>query len=137
MGMRAKPVLGCGILALSILLSSGKAGGGESKLGEIIAEALATLDRITVSLATVKDEPTAKAAVPDLRKAAARWNEIRDRAEKEKPPSRDEQDRLKKRYTEKLQAADKKLKAEIARVKQLPGAEVALKEISLVVKKRK
>jgi len=54
-----------------------------------------------------------------------------------KPPSKEESERLKKAYKEKIEATHKKLFGEIARVKKVPGGSDALKEIKLVVEKAK
>jgi hypothetical protein len=135
--MRCAPLVGCGILVLGGWVVSVPVHAGELKLGDIVKEVLETLDKITTSLTTVKDEATAKAAVPDLRKGVARFKELRDMAGKAKPPSTEEKNRLKKEYKEKLEKATAKAFAEIARVKKVPGGAEALKEINLVFKKEK
>jgi hypothetical protein len=135
--MKCAPLVGCGLLVLSGWIVSGPVLGNEPKLADIVKEVLDTLDKITTTLATVKDEPTAKAAVPDLRKGVARFKELRTLADKAKPPSTEEKDRLKKEYKERLEKATAKAFAEIARVKKVPGGSEALKEINLVIKKGK
>jgi hypothetical protein len=144
--MKCASLAGCGLLVLSGWIMSGPVLGdepknetkNEPKLADIVKEVLVTLDKITVTLGTVKDEPTAKAAVPDLRKGVARFKELRGMAAKIKPPSTEEAERLRKEYREKLMTAKGKLLAEIARIKEVPGATQALKEVvELAAKKKK
>jgi hypothetical protein len=135
--MRGARFIGSGLLALSLVLLGTRADGGQRKLGDIVKDIVETLDKITSTLATIKDEGTAKAAVPDLRKAAARFKELRGEAEKARPPSNEEADRLKKEYRDKIKMSKGKLDAEVKRVRQVPGGDRAYKEIILVIKKAK
>ena len=135
--MRRATLAGSSLLLMSAWIVAGPAAGGEPMLADIVKEVLETLDKITTTLKTVKDEQTAKAAVPDLRKGVARFKELRNKADKAKPPSKEENARLKKEYKDKIENTHKKLFAEIARVKKTPGGREALKEITLIVDKAK
>jgi len=135
--MKCAPLFGCGLLGLSGLVLAGSSGAGEAKLADVVKEMLDTMEKMTTSLGAIKDEATAKTATPDLRKAALHWKELYNKAEKIKPPSKQESERLKKAYKEKIEATHKKLFGEIARVKNVPGGRDALKEIKLVVDKAK
>jgi hypothetical protein len=91
------------------------------------------MERMTTSLGTIKDEETAKAARPELRKAAEHFVTIRKKADILKPPTKEEKDRLEKEFRPKLDEATKKLLAEIGRVEPVPGGKEALKEIRAAV----
>ena len=93
-------------------------------------------DSLTATLATIRDEETAKGAQPELRKTAAKWKLIKQKAEDLPPPSRQEKDRLEKQYKMKLEEAQKKLFGEVARVRMVSGGREALLEISSVLEKK-
>jgi len=119
---------------ISLLILIGPAWAGESPRHEaVIKELLANVDKIAGVLATVKDEETAKSAIPDLRKRAKEWDVIRKKAEALPPPSAEERDKLAKKFLPDVEATRKKLFAEVGRVKQLPGGRAALQEIRAVL----
>ncbi len=126
-------------IGLGVLLASAPVQaqtGSEVKFEDVVKEMLGLMDELTKSLASIKDEETAKAARPELQKAATRFVELRKKSETRKPPSREEKDRLEKEYREKLQVAQKKLNAEVRRVEDVPGGRTALKEIKAVFDKK-
>ena len=133
--MRPAALAGCLLVCLSVGLVSAQGDGQETPLTQVVKEMLATMEKMTTSLSSVKDEATAEAARPDLRKAAASWIDVKEKAKKVKPPSQEEKDRLQKEYREKIQAAHKKLFGEIARVKGVPGGAKALAEITTALGK--
>jgi hypothetical protein len=133
--MRWAALPGCLLLCLSAGLATGQGGEKESPLAQVVKEMLATMEKMTTSLSTVKDEATAEAARPDLRKAAASWLEVKHKAKNVKPPTQEEKDRLQREFRDKIQAAHKKLFGEIARVKGVPGGPKALAEISSALAK--
>jgi hypothetical protein len=126
-------IMAATILLMVVVLASGKEAGDESQLGKVIQELVTTMDKLTLSLGTIKDEPTAKSARPELRKIAAHWVEVRRQAEKMKPPSKDVRDKLEKEWKQKLRDSRSKLFREITRVKEVPGGNEAMKEISAVL----
>jgi hypothetical protein len=128
--------LGVAILLLSGLVVGSAAGGSPASFADVVKAMLGTMDKLTTSLAGITDEETAKSARPELLKAATGWQEIREQAAKMRPPSREEKEKLEKEYKEKMQVAQKKLFAEIARVKGVPGGRQALKEISAALGKK-
>jgi biopolymer transport protein ExbB/TolQ len=136
MNMRGSAVAGLVLFGLSVFLVCASVHGGESAFADVIKEVIVTLEKMTATLATIQDQETAKAARPELRKTAAKWQEIRDKEDKLKPPAKEEKDRLEKEYKEKLQTAIKKLMREFERVKRVPGGTEALQEISSVLKKK-
>jgi hypothetical protein len=133
--MRGYRVLG-GVIVMSALAFYSQAEAGEARLADVIKEMLGTIDKLTVTLMTIKDEETAKSARPELRKSAAQWLLVREKAEKMKPPTKEEKERLEKEFKEKLIVAKKKLDGEIDRVKRLPGGKEALQEIRLVLDRK-
>ena len=133
--MRWAALAGCLLLTLSVGLLSAAGADQEAPLAQVIKEMLAAMDKMTASLSTVKDESSADAARPELRKAAASWLEVKQKAKNVKPPSQEEKDRLQKEYRQKIEAAHKKLFGEIARVKGVPGGPKALAEISTALGK--
>lgn len=127
--MRFAVPIGCLVVLAGLLLARGQEAGSEARLADILKEMMETMDKLTLQLEAIKDEDTAKASKDDLKKTTSVWLQIRKKAEKMRPPSKDEKDRLEKEYKGKLQAAQKKLFTEIARVKSVPGGPDALKEI--------
>ena len=125
-----RPAIGVGIalLALGGMVVLGQ-GGAASPYEGVIKEMIAALDNLTGVLGTIKDEPSAKAARPDLKKVADQLNGIKKKAEGLKQPEKAEKDRLDKEYKAKLDASVRKLVAEVARVKGVPGGPEAVKEI--------
>jgi hypothetical protein len=128
---------GC-LLTLFLLAAAlpGVQGGGKASFDDVIKQMLETMDSLSTTLATIRDEETAKVAQPDLRKAAGKWQLIKKKAEGLPPPSKEEKDRLAKQYKTKLEESQKKLFGEVARVSLLSGGREALLEISSVLDKK-
>jgi hypothetical protein len=129
-------VVGISILLLSGLVAAGAAGDSQATFADVVKEMLAAMDKLTTSLSGITDEETAKSARPELLKAAAGWQDLVQKAAKMKPPSQEEKKRLEKDFVEKMRVAQKKLFAEIARVKGVPGGRDALKEVSAALGKK-
>jgi hypothetical protein len=129
-------LLGITVLAASGLLTARAVDEPQPSFADIVKEMLGTMEKITASLTGIRDEETAKSGRPELLKAAAGWQDIVQKAAKMKPPSREEKERLEKEYKDKMRVAQKKLFAEIARVKGVPGGREALKEISAALGKK-
>jgi hypothetical protein len=127
------------IVALSALMLAGGASAQEadkdklSPQAALVQQMLDVMDKLTTSLATVKDQQSADAARPELRKLAKEWTALRDKAEKVPPPAREEKDRLEKDFKTKLEGAQRKLSGEVARVQAVPGGRAALEEIRSVL----
>jgi hypothetical protein len=136
--MRTWIVCATALLSLIMVLTPGSGGTGAAATHEAVAkDMLDTLGQINTVLGNIKDEPTAEAARPDLKKAALRMLELRKRAKELKPPTKAEKDLLEKRYKEKFDDALKKLRIESVRVKTIPGGPEAVKEIAVVGEKKK
>lgn len=124
-------------IAVFILIGLAAAG-GEPTHDDVIKRMLATLDKITTTLASINNQESADAAKPELHKSGKEWLAVRAQAEKLPPPSRQQKHRLEKEFKGKLEAAQKKLAGEVIRVKNIPGGSEALKEIrSVLVKQMK
>lgn len=133
--MTARLVSLLGILLVTSL-GSGVSSGSKAPFEDIVKQMVDTMDALTTTLATIRDEDTAKGAQPELRKAAAKWQVIKKKAESLPPPSREEKDRVAKEYKVKLEEAQKKLFGEVGRVATVPGGREALRELSAVLDKK-
>ena len=113
--------------------SPAAAGKGKATFEDVLKEMVATLEQISGTLSTVKDEESAKAARPVLQKSAERFVALRKTADTIKPPTPEEKARVEKEYRTKLFEANKKLLSEIGRVRSVPGGPAALREIAAVL----
>jgi hypothetical protein len=124
--------LGVGI----VLIACGIGTAGEpSRHEELVKAMLASLDQIGKTLKAIDVEDAAKAAKPELRKAADAYVEARNQAQKLPPPEKDEKERLARLYRLKIDESVKKMLVEVQRVSIIPGGRDALKEIEGVLKK--
>jgi hypothetical protein len=119
--MRLAALSGAVLLGLCILAVPAQESGKESPYETMLKEFIASIDSLTGVLGAVKDEPSATAAVPDVKKIAARLSELRDKAKAMRQLDKAERERIRKLYREKLETAVKKEMAEAARVKSIPG----------------
>ncbi len=110
-----KTLVGVIVLLGACATLPGVKAGGKAAFDDVVKQMLETMDSLTTTLATVRDEESAKAARPELRKAAAKWQGIETKAKNVPPPNREEKDRLAKQYKTKLEEAQKKLFGEVAR----------------------
>lgn len=102
---------------------------------KLVKGMVGTLERISQSLAEIKDRETADAARPILRKSGEDFLALRKQAETLPPPPKEVKDRLAKLYRGKLEAVQKKILAEVVRVQRLPGGREALEELGTVLGK--
>jgi hypothetical protein len=117
-----------------LLVATLPAGAGEVDRHEAaIKEMLGNIDKIVAGLATVKDEASAKAAVGGLKQLAKDWERIRKKAEDLPPPTPKEREALIKKFKAPLETVQKKLAAEVRRVRTVPGGAEAVKTISAVL----
>jgi hypothetical protein len=128
--------VGCLAVVLVACACQPAAAGGDKAFEDVVKQMLDTMGSLTTTLATIRDDETAKSAKPDLRKAAGKWQLIKKKAEGLPPPSKQEKDRLAKEYRTKLEEAQKKLFGEVARVSTIPGGRAALLEVSSVLGKK-
>ena len=111
----------------------GKGEPKESPQAAVVKEMLGVMDRLTMALSGIKDAATADAARPELRKLAKEWTMARAKAEKTPPPSKEEKARLEKDFKSQMELAQRKLFAEVGRVRGIAGAADALEEIRSVL----
>lgn len=117
------------IMSVCVLAGFGLAGDDSPHIS-VVKAMLGAMDKITTQLKTVVDEDTAKAARPELKKAAEHWQALRQKAKDTPPPTKEEKARLSKEFASKIEDAQKKLFAEIGRVQLLPGGRDALQDLA-------
>ena len=111
-------------------------GHGEARFEAVLKEMLGTMEKVTTNLAGIRDEETAKAAQPELRKLAGQWQALIKKAEDVAPPNREEKTRLEEAYAGRFMEARKKLFGEVERVRGVAGGREALAEISAVIQRK-
>src|ERR1700686_4511577 len=109
-----------------VLVAAGIAAGTQGSSHEqLVKQLLGSFEKINAALESIKDEDSAGAAKPDLRKAAESFLDARAKADKLPPPEKDEKDRLEKNYKPKLNVAMQKMATQIRRVELIPGGKDA------------
>src|SRR5437879_9732057 len=83
--------------------------GTNARFEGVLKDLLGTLDKLSGTLTGIRDQETAKAAQPELRKLAGHWQALIRKAEDVAPPNREEKERLEKEYSRKLDDARNKL----------------------------
>jgi hypothetical protein len=134
--MRLAVVFGVVLLTLCALLLPAQSGGG-SAYESVLKELITALDMLSDVLVTVKDESSAKAAGPEVKKAVGRLDEVGKKAKALPQPEKGEKERITKTYRPKLEEAIKKLLTEEARVKAVPGGSELVKQIKAPEGKQK
>jgi len=104
---------------------------------DVVKGMLTALDDVNKVLADVKDEPTAVAARPELRKLGQRLAELRKQAKALPQPTKEEKDQLERAYKGKFDEVLKKQSLESLRVKGVRGGPETLKEIAVLDEKKK
>jgi hypothetical protein len=104
----------------------------ESPQEQSLREMLKALDRITTTLANVKDAETAQAARPELKKAVDNWVSVTKKAEALPPPDQAEKDRIARTYKGKMDEATKKFLTEAGRIRKLPEGKQVLNDLKPV-----
>jgi len=120
-------------IGASGLLAMATFAGDAASFEAVLKDMLGAMDKLTMTLSSVKDEDSAKAARPELQKNAQSFLAVRKKAEGMRPPNKEEKERLEKEYRPKIFESQKKLFAEIARVGTVPGGKEALKELGEVL----
>lgn len=107
---------------------------GKDATEEVLTQMLGQLEKMADTLATVKDEDSALAAKGELRKNVAVYLELRAKAQKLPPPSREVKDRLEKEYKKKFVAVQERLVLEMTRIRSaVPGGREALADVSALI----
>ena len=109
--------------ALAVLLLAGCASDDAESM---VKQTIAAMDETAQVLATVKDEASAKAAVPRLKSLAEQRRKIEEKVATVKTPPPEEQAELQKKYAARLTEVSTRLVQEAMRVSQVPGGKAAL-----------
>lgn len=103
---------------------------------KVIKQTLDTMDTLTKTLKSIRDEGSAKSAKLEVAKAAEQWQSVQKKSAELPPPSKEEKDRLAKLYKMKLEEAQKNLFGEAARVRNISGGPDVLLAISSILDKK-
>jgi hypothetical protein len=114
------------ILSLSILSALLAIGCVSDDADSMVKQTIEALDETAQTMATVKDETSARAAVPRLQALAKRRKAIEEKTAAVKTPSPAEQAELQKKYAVRLTGATTLLMTEALRVSTVPGGTIAL-----------
>jgi hypothetical protein len=128
--MRTLSAVGAALLALAGARAPAQQ--PASPYEAVVKEMIAATDGLTAVLATIKDAPSAEAARPELKKAAAAFLEVRKRAEGLPQPSQEERDRIQAKYQKKLARAVDHYLEERGRVATVGGGREALQELAVL-----
>ena len=118
----------------SIFGQPGNQTGKTSPYEEVVVQLMTSLEKMTKLLVEVKDGPSAEAARPQLKQAAAEFVDIRKKSEKLKQPDKAERDRITAKYQKKLAEVVQKLSSEVRRVGGIIDARSVLKEVDEFLK---
>jgi hypothetical protein len=124
------------VLSATVLLLAGAAAQaqpGGSPYEGVLKEMIGIMERMTATLAGVKDDATAEAARPELKKAAEQFAAVRKKAEKLDQPTPEDRKKIVAAYQKKMAEAVARLKQEVARVQAVPGGRDALAEVARVL----
>ncbi|MBM3996148.1 MAG: hypothetical protein FJ303_18655 [Planctomycetes bacterium] len=101
---------------------------------QALQQAVDSFEKIAGTLKGIKDEDTAAASKPELRKSALSYLEAVEKASKLPPPEKDEKARLEKLYKAKMEGVLKRISTEYRRVELIDGEKVkdALKELDVI-----
>jgi len=113
-------------LALPVLAALLATGCASDDADSLVKQTLAAMEETTQAMSTVRDEPSAQAAVPRLRALAERRKKIEEKMATVKPPPAAEQVELQKKYAARLSEATTGLMQEAMRVSTVPGGRIAL-----------
>jgi len=91
-----------------------------------VKQTVAVLDETAQAMGTVKDEASARAAVPRLQALARRRTLIEEKITTVKTPAQADQVELQKKYAARLAEVTAQLMQEAMRVSAVPGGTVAL-----------
>ena len=112
--------------ALPVLVALLVAGCTPDDAESLVKQTVAVMDETAQALATVKDEASARAAVPRLEALVRRRKLIEEKITTVKTPQQAEQIELQKKYAARLAEVTAQLMQEAMRVSAVPGGQVAL-----------
>jgi hypothetical protein len=114
------------IISLSLLTALLAAGCASDDADALVKQSIEAMDETAQAMATVKDEPTARAVVPRLQALARRRRAIEEKTSAVKTPPPTEQAELQRKYAALLTGATTRLMTEALRVSTVPGGKIAL-----------
>jgi hypothetical protein len=114
------------ILALPVLVALLAVGCASDDAESLVKQTITAMDETAQAMATVKDEPSAQAAVPRLRALAERRKKIEEKMATVKTPPPAEQAELQKKYAARLSEVTNALMQQAMRVSTVPGGKAAL-----------
>ena len=114
------------ILALPVLVALLATGCASDDAESLVKQTITAMDETAQAMATVKDEPSAQAAVPRLRALAERRKKIEEKMATVKTPPPAEQAELQKKYAARLSEVTTRSCSEAMRVSTVPGGKAAL-----------
>jgi hypothetical protein len=114
------------VFALPVLVALLATGCASDDADSLVKQTIAAMDETTQVMATIKDEPSAQAAVPRLRSIAERRRKIEEKMATVKTPPPAEQAELQKKYAARLAEVTTSLMQEAMRVSTVPGGKAAL-----------
>jgi hypothetical protein len=116
-------------LCLAVLLLCGPRGQAADTFEAVARDMVATVKQVIGELEKIKNEDTARAARPSLKKLGAQLADLKQRADKLGKPSEKEDEKLKKKYEKELKGLMQKMQNESIRVGRVKGGPEALKEL--------
>jgi hypothetical protein len=102
----------------------------------VIKQTLETIESLTKTLKTIRDDDSAKGARDEVAKLAEKWHSIQKKSTELPPPAKEEKDRLAKLYKTKLEEAQKGLIGETARVRGVTRDPEILAALSSILEKK-
>lgn len=130
------------LLFLPVLLASGQEvkktpdAKEPAKYEDVLQKLVESMGKITKTLTLVVDEETAKSNRMDLRSHATEFIDTRKKSRELAPPVGDAKEKLAQKYRMEIEKSRKELAAQVARVKLVPGGNVALQEIRAAFEKK-
>jgi hypothetical protein len=116
-------------LGLALLLLGGTRGRAADTFEGLIKEMIGVTKEVVAELEKIKDEDSAKAARPKLKKLGGQLQDFQQRAKKLGKPSEEEEKKLKEKYEKDFTTLFQKMATESLRVTKIKGGPDALKEL--------
>jgi hypothetical protein len=129
-----KKVVGLGIVALLCCATQGRAA---DTFEDLVKESIKSMKQLVEVLETVKDEASAKTAKPKLEKMGKDMQALQARAKKLGEPSKEDKEKLEKKYKPELESLSKKLIGELLRIQGNPETAKVLKDVDFLGRKKK
>jgi hypothetical protein len=106
------------------------------KYEDVLQKLVDSMGKITKTLTLVVDEESAQANRAVLRVHATEFVDTRKKSRELAPPVGETKEKLAQKFRLEIEKSKKELTAQVARVKLVPGGNVALQEIRAVFEKK-